>query len=143
MKSLFLSFFFALVINAYAGGDSFLVEIVSLTLKANDEYRLEFIQHTAPYVRDVSGLPARIIVHLRYKDEIFEPNSPSSISREQYNKAIAMLREQAAKGGKSLFGIMSLGFTPIKGKKGEFQSNALSILEQFNGEKVVYSFAKP
>ena len=38
--------------TALAGGDSFEAEIVSLTAKSQDEYRLELIQHTAAYAAE-------------------------------------------------------------------------------------------
>jgi hypothetical protein len=128
---------------AVAGGGSFLAEIVSLTPKANDEYRLELISHSAPYSGKGNGAPAHIVIHLRFKQRMFTRDCPVCPTKEKYLAAIDSLKAQAAKGGKFPFGIMSDGFEPIKGRKGEFQSNALCILKEFDGREVVYSFARP
>jgi hypothetical protein len=81
---------------------------------------------------------------------ISDSNSPCSPrdypvcpTKEKYLAAIESLKAQAAKGGKFPFGIMSDGFEPLKGRRGEFQSNALCILKEFTGREVVYSFARP
>jgi hypothetical protein len=128
---------------AMAGGNSFLAEIVSLTSKAHDEYRLELIQYSPPYGGQGGGLPAHMVVHLRFKQSMFTRDCPVCPTKEKYLAAIESLKAQAAKGGKFPFGIMSDGFEPIKGRKGEFQSNALCILKEFTGREVVYSFARP
>lgn len=128
-------------VRALAGGDSFEAEIVSLIPKAQDEYRLELIQHTAPYTGDSQGLPRRIIIHLRFNPQTFTPDPPAYASREKYLEAIASLKTQATKGGRFRFGIMAAGYEPIKGRRNEFQSNALSVLKQADGQMIVFSFA--
>ncbi len=128
---------------ALAGGDSFLAEIVSLRSESKNEYRLEVIKYTAPYGRTREGLPKRLIIHLRFNDRMFTRDCQVCPTKEKYLAAIESLKAQAAKGGKFPFGVMSDGYEPLAGRKGEFQSNALCILKEFNGREVVYSFARP
>jgi len=70
MKNLLITIgiIFALCKSTFAGGDSFLIEIVSLTPKENGEYRMEFLQHTAPYAKALQGSPKRVVVNLRYNE---------------------------------------------------------------------------
>ena len=142
MRTLALSFLLG-PIAVMAGGDSFLSEIASLTAKGHDEYRLDLIQYTTPYRDNGHNAPAHIVVHLRFKQSMFTRDCPACPTKEKYLAAIESLKAQAVKGGRFSFGIMSGGFEPIKGRKGEFQSNALCILKEFNGREVVYSFAGP
>jgi hypothetical protein len=120
-----------------AGGDSFLAEIVSLTSKGDDEYRLELVPYSAQYGGKTNSLSRHIIVHLRFNRPLFTHECPVCPTKAKYLAAIESLKTQAAKGGKSPFGVMSIGFEPIKGRKNEFQSNALCILKEFNGREVV------
>lgn len=125
--------------GAFAGGDSFLIEIVSLTPKDNGEYRMELMQHGAPYGRKLEGGPKRIVVHLRYNKTMFGSGTTYA-SREYYESAIVFLRKQAETREKLLFGVMGQGYSPIKDADNEYQSNALAIVEQVDGEKVVFSY---
>lgn len=79
----------------HAGGDSFPIQIVSLTPKENGEYRLEFMQLEAPYSQKLAHGPKRIVVHLRYAKTLFPPDYPH-VSQENYQAAIAMLKAQGA-----------------------------------------------
>jgi hypothetical protein len=130
-------------LTTHAGGDSFVAEIVSLTPEAKDEYRLELVQYSPPYGGKGERLPAHFVIHLRFSERMFARTCPVCPTKGKYLAAIESLKVQAAKGGKFPFGIMSDGFEPIKGRKGEFQSNALCILKEFSGREVVYSFARP
>jgi hypothetical protein len=136
-----IAIMFAFCPKIFAGGDSFLIEIVSLTPKENGEYRMEFVQVGTPYGKKLEDDQKHVVVHLRYNKAMFKPDSTYA-SQKKYDEAIAMLKSQAAKKGKSLFGIMAQGYLPIKGKANEYQSNALSIVEQADGKKVVYSYPK-
>ena len=129
--------------TALAGGDSFVCEIVSLVPEGNEQYRLELIQYTPPYGGKGEDLPAHIIIHLRFNDRMFTRSCAVCPTKQRYLAAIDSLKAQAAKGGKFPFGIISDGFEPINGRKGEFQSNALCILKEFTGREVVFSFARP
>jgi hypothetical protein len=130
----------ALCQSLLAGGDSFLIEIVSLTPKNNGEYKMEFVQHGAPYGKAFEGEPKRVIAHLRYEESIFGEGTAYT-SRQKYEAAIAVLKDQAGNKEKGLFGVMAQGYLPIKGKKDEYQSNALAILKQADGKMVVFSYA--
>ena len=125
------------------GGGSFQSKIASLTPKGHDEYRLDLIQYTTPYHDNGNNPPAHLVIHLRFKQSIFSRDCPTCPTKEKYLAAIESLKVQAAKGDKFPFGIMSVGFEPIRGRKGEFQSNALCLLKEPNGREVVYSFAGP
>jgi hypothetical protein len=69
-------------LSAMAGGDSFLAEIVSITPKAHDEYRLELIQYSAPYGGKGDRLPAHIVVNLRFKQSMFTRDCPVCPTKE-------------------------------------------------------------
>jgi hypothetical protein len=138
---LIIAIVFAFCPLAYAGGDSFLIEIVSLTPKENGEYRMEFIQHGAPYGKKLEGDPKRVVLHLRYNKAMFGAGTAYA-SQENYDAAIAFLKDQAEKKGKALFGVMAQGYLPIKEKENEYQSNALQIAEQADGERVVFSYPR-
>jgi hypothetical protein len=129
--------------RVYAGGDSFDAEIVSLEPKGNEEYRLVMIQHSGPWIGGPESETRRITIHLRFHPATFEDNPHRLISLEKYREAIASLQTQARKGGKFRFGLMGEGLARIPGKKDEFRSNALSVLEEHDGRKVVYSFSRP
>jgi len=139
MKNLLaiITFMLAFCHSAFAGGDSFPIEIMSLTPKDSGEYRMEFIQHGAPYGRNLEGGPQRIVVHLRYNETMFGAGTTYA-SRENYESAIVLLKRQAEAKEKILFGVMGQGYLPIKDN--EYQSNALAIIEQADGKKVVFSF---
>jgi hypothetical protein len=127
--------------STFAGGDSFLIEIVSVTPKENGEYRMEFVQHTAPYGKALEGNPKRVVVNLRYNEGVFGAGTAYA-SQQKYEAAINFLKAQAEKKIKGLFGVMGEGYLPIDGKDNEYQSDALQITEQADGQKVVFSFAR-
>ncbi len=100
---------------------------------------MEFVQHGAPYVKTIEGEPKRVIAHLRYEESIFGEGTAYT-SRQKYEEAISLLKDQAGKKEKSLFGVVAQGYLPINGTKDEFQSNALAVVKQADGKMVVYSF---
>ncbi len=144
MKTLLLTLAIvtSLISVGLAGGGHFEAEIVALTSKGNEEYRLELTQYSLAYVPTKGMKPKRIVIHLRLKDDLFGKNPPRYATIEEYRKAIASLQKQAKVGGRFKFGIMASGYKKIEGKKNEFQSNALAIQEEHGGNRVVYSFAK-
>jgi hypothetical protein len=142
MKTLLstFGFFVAICQSSLAGGDSFPVEIVALKAKHNGEYLMEFIQHGAPYGYALKNGPQRVIVNLRFDESSFGKETALT-SRRKYEEAIALLKQHAKKKEKTMFGVIAQGYLPIKGKKDEYQSNALAILKQSDGKLVVFSFA--
>ena len=125
---------------ALAGGTSFQIEIVSLTPKENGEYKMEFVRPGALYGQSLEGGPKRVVVNLRYDESSFGKETTHT-SRQKYEVAIALLKENAKKKEKTLFGTIARGYLPVKGKKDEYQSNALAVLKQSDGQMVVFSFA--
>lgn len=131
-------------LTAFAGRDSFQAEIASLTpKKKKDEYRLDLIQYELPYASKRELRPAHLIVHLRFDEQMFSRRCPSCPTKEHYLAAIEALKAQAAKGGRFQFGIVGSGFESMKERTGEYQSNALGLLREVGGQKVVYSFPGP
>jgi len=128
---------------AFAGGDSFLAEIVSLTPTTQDEYRLEIIQHSPLSGVSDAGLPVHVVIFLRFNKRMFASVHSDYASKEKYLQAIDSLKKQSEKGGQFPFGLMSDGYVPIRGRKNEFQSNTLCIIKQHDGQMIVYSFARP
>jgi hypothetical protein len=127
----------------FAGNNWFVAKIVSLTSEAKDEYRLELIQYTAANGGATNVPPAHLVIHLRFNERLFTRSCPDCPTKEKYLAAILSLKQQLAVGTKFPFGIVSAGFEPIQGKKGEVRSNALCILKDSHHHDIVYSFAGP
>ena len=124
---------FFLVALLYAGGSHYEAEILEFKTKGNDEFVMVLKQYTEPYGTSDNFKPRKIIIHLQYKSKMCK--------REDYLRAVNLLIEQFKKGGKFYFGVMANGYIPIAGKKNEYQSNRLEELEEYDGRKVVCSFA--
>jgi hypothetical protein len=121
---------------AQAGGGHFTAEIVDLTAKGGDEFVITLKQYGEPYSPQREFKPRVLKVHLRH-------NSGHVLtSKSKYLAALNVLIRQFAKGGQFHLGILGRGYLPIPGKPGEYQSNALAVLEEDPGKFVVYSFAK-
>lgn len=134
MKIIKAIFFLLFLFNfkAFTGGTSYTAEIIDLGFKGNDEFVMKLKQYEKPYNPSEKIKPKVIIIHLRHKSKLS--------TKEKYIESINSLLSQYKKGGQFKFGIMAEGYIQIKGKKNVFQSNGLEIIEEYSGEKVVYSF---
>ena len=125
----------------FAGGSSFQMKIKSFRATGDDKYIMEIEQLSDSYVFENSSNKHRTI-HLRFSPQ--QPgNKPHAVTKEDYIKAIDQLKADFKKGEPSYFGTMGTGLKRILFKTNEWQSNALSIIEEYSGKMVVYSFANP
>lgn len=134
-----LSFSFAG--SALAGGSSFQMKITSFKATGGDKYIMEITQLSDSYMFEKSSNKFRTI-HLRFSPKKLRNKSPH-ITKENYLKAIEQLKADFKKGEPSYFGTMGTGLKKTWLRKNHWQSNALSILEEYDGKMVVYSFANP
>ncbi len=139
-----ISFFFILftlfTITSKAGGVSYLFEIVNLESEGNNQYKLTL---NCKQKEADCGKTNKLIIHLRFNKSAFGKSMPKDISLENYLGCISKLKEQYKKGGTFRFGFVGVGVVPKRGKKNEYQSNALAELEEHDGKIVIYSFAQP
>lgn len=147
MRSSFFRIAVVLVLTrtiAVAGGTSFEAEILELKPKGTDEFRMVLMQFEKPYSARKPIKPRKLIIHLRYLRRAFQ--SPKDVacvpkaSKEDYSQAVEILKTQFQKGGRFRFGIGGIGYTAIREKPGEYQSNGLLYTKEHSGEMVVYSF---
>jgi hypothetical protein len=62
-------------------------------------------------------------------------------NKEDYLKAINGLIKQFKAGGKFYFGVLAEGYVLLDKKNNEYQSNGLKELEEYEGRKIICSFA--
>ena len=135
--SLFLLF---LPTISKAGGTSYLFEITNLESKGNNQYKLTL---KCKEKESECAKTNQIVIHLRFNKSALGKHMPSQITSENYSNCISKLKEQYKAGGSFRFGFMGTGIVPIRGKKNEYQSNALAELEEYDGKIAIYSFARP
>ena len=140
-KILLLVLSLSLASIAFAGGSSFQMKITSFRATEDDKYIMEIEQLSDSYVFEKSSNKHRTI-YLRFSPEKLG-NIPPKVTKENYIKAIDQLKADFKKGEPSYFGTMGTGLKRILFKTNEWQSNALSIIEEYSGKMVVYSFANP
>jgi hypothetical protein len=75
--------------------------------------------------------------------ELAPPNKSLERTREAYDHCIAEFKAHVEKRESFSLGIMGTGFIELPNKPGEYQSNALAVLEEYHGDRVCYSFAMP
>ena len=142
MKRLLLSLLCLFLVGpAFAGGSSFQMRITSFRATGDDQYIMKIEQLSDSYVFKESSNKLRTL-HLRFSPEKLGNKSPH-VTKENYLKAIEQLKADFKKGEPSCLGTMGKGFKKIWFRKNHWQSNALSILEEYDGKMVVYSFANP
>lgn len=142
MKRLLLSLLCLFLVGpAFAGGSSFQMRITSLSATGDDQFIMEIEQMSDSYVFKKSSNQLRTL-HLRFSPEKLGNKLPH-VTKENYLKAIDQLKADFENGESSGFGTMGTGLKKIWFRKNHWQSNALSILEEHDGKRVVYSFANP
>ena len=117
----------------HAGGDYFEVLVNDFKQIAEDEYQFEFTQLSQPYGKDHLR-DEDLVIKLRYKCTKLICDSKLK-NKENYHKAIKLLKTQAVKGKKIKFGIFGGGYSHIKDNV--YQSNALKVYDN-----VVFSFER-
>jgi hypothetical protein len=129
----------ALIITAaaHAGGTSYMTTIESMQQIESDHYRLVVM------TRALSSKPSRIVLHLKYRPRALGFRPPSRVTRAAYTECIERFKEHFRKHESFPLGVMGTGIVPIPKKPGEYQSNALVLLEEYRGDRVCYSFANP
>ncbi len=133
-------FLFLMPTTSKAGGISYLFEIANLESKGNNQYKLTL---KCKQKEDDCSTTSQIVIHLRFNKSAFGKNMPPQITLENYLSAISKLKEHYKKGSTFRFGLMGVGSIPIRGRKNEYQSNALAELEEHDGKVAIYSFARP
>ena len=127
---------------AFAGGASFEFEILKFSAKAKDQYFVD-LKFVNPQDIKYAGLPKQFRLHLRYYPQALSARRPSSLTRENYLTSVSQIKDYSKSKQHFFLGFMGCGFKGIKGRKNEYQSNALEILTENDGRKVIYSFACP
>jgi hypothetical protein len=124
--------------TASAGGSSYTTTIEAMEKVDNDYYRLTV--KTLAF----SDTPERAVLHLKYRPRALGWfQRPSMITREAYDHCISEFKAHFAKRESFPLGIMGTGFLDLPGTRGEYQSNALAVLEEYHGDRVCYSLARP
>ena len=144
-KKIILLSIFGLVLlllpaTSKAGGVSYLFEIANMESKGNNQYKLTL---KCKEKEAECSKTNQIVIHLRFNKSSFGKNMPGQITSENYSSCISKLKEQYKTGGSVRFGFMGTGIVPIRGRKNEYQSNALAELEEYDDKVVIYSFARP
>ena len=134
-----VAFFSSLIASiASAGGSSYATTIEAMEKVDNDYYRLTV--KTLAF----SDTPEHAVLHLKYRPRALGWfRRPSMITREAYEHCIAEFKAHFEKRESFSLGIMGTGFIDLPNKPGEYQSNALAVLEEDHGERVCFSFAMP
>ena len=132
-----LAVMIALGATAYAGGTSYETTIEAFETTGTDQYRL-LVKPTA-----FADKRESIVIHLRYRPQALGRTPPPMISLQAYRECVARLKEHYQKREQFRLGEMGTGLVPIPGKPGEYQSNALALLKEYQGNQVCYSFGNP
>lgn len=143
-KKIILFSIFGLVLlllptTSKAGGVSYLFEITNLESKGNNQYKLTL---KCKEKEAECSNTNQIVIHLRFNKSTFGKNLPSDITSENYSSCISKLKEQYKTGGSFRFGFIGTGIVPVRGRKNEYQSNALAELKEYDGKVAIYSFAR-
>ncbi|MBF2096883.1 MAG: hypothetical protein IGQ88_00695 [Gloeomargaritaceae cyanobacterium C42_A2020_066] len=124
--------------SASAGGSSYATTIKAMGKIEDTYYRLTV--ETVAF----SATPERAVLHLKFWPRALGwLQRPSMITREAYDQCIAEFKVRFEKRESFPLGIMGTGFIDVPNKSREYQSNALAALEEYHGDRVCYSFAKP
>jgi hypothetical protein len=124
--------------TASAGGSSYTTTIEAMEKVDSDYYRLTVT--TLAF----SDSPQRAFLHLKYRPRALGWfHRPPIVTREAYDLCIAKFKEHFNQRESFPLGVMGTGFIDLPSKPGEYQSNALAVLEEYHGDRVCYSFAMP
>lgn len=127
----FLLFVILLLVPQIAIGDrgAFDAEIIELTDKGNDEYKLRIIQLSQPFGYKHKQ-DKELVIHLRFECPLYEcTDEETQPTLKKYHQAIALLKNQLTVSKTIKFGIVDRGYAEIEGEVNEYQSNALEIVD--------------
>jgi hypothetical protein len=119
-----------------AGGVSFRAQLIQLRERGHGEYRAVLDLYQG------GKKPKRFVLHLRYRPDILG-RRPAEFSQQSYARCITLLKRHATKRDFFRFGLLGSGFVPKRGAKGEYQSNALAVMEEYDGKRLIYSMGNP
>jgi hypothetical protein len=122
---------------AHAGGSSYQTTIELMEQVKDDHYRLVVTTHA------LSADSQRVVLHLKFRPRALGPRPPAMVTRAAYDECIAQFKVYFQRRESFPLGVMGTGLVPVPDKPGEYQSNALALLEEHRGNRVCYSFAMP
>jgi hypothetical protein len=118
--------FCCLALTARASVNVFSAEVIQFKTEGRDQYKFTFRKIDKPDPRQKDG---KFIVHLRYNPKRISHANSQFHTRKMYSDAVARLQQQIARSRVIQFGeYSSEGYSPIRGKPGEYQSEALGVV---------------
>ncbi len=127
MKKIIISIALLFPLLCQASIEFHSIEPVALK-QTEDQWTFDFIDYGLSYAPSKNGNSVKLFI--RYNPKCIVKGEPGNGTKEDYLKAIELLKEKVESGSKFVFGFKA---NPIKGKPGYFQSENLKILKQKHG----------
>lgn len=124
---------------SYAGGEAWAFKVQKILNEGNG-----YVGYLVPLQSSdkFPGSCKKLIVHIRYSPQWWNPEWWRIVSMKKHNEAISILKTSEASGATVTFGAMGEGFLYSKTDNCQIESRALSVFTIQNGSKGIFSFYK-